>query len=377
MSETKEIIITSDKIHTDEYLVNMGPQHPSTHGVLRLLVRLEGEIVHNIQPHIGYIHSGIEKMSESLSYPQVIHLTDRMDYLSAHMNNEAVALCIENALQVEVPERVKYIRTIMSELSRLASHQLWWCVMGMDLGALTTFFYGLRDREHILDIFEETCGARMTLNYSIPGGVMFDIHPNFQKRVKDFILEFRKKLPEYDKLLTGNVIFQERTKDIGYLSLEDAIAWGVTGPSGRGSGFSCDVRKHQPYSAYPLVKFEEKLDTKGDTFTRYRLRMEEMHESLNIIEQLIDNIPEGDYAVKMKGVVKLPEGEFYQRVETARGEFGVYIVSDGKKNPYRVKYRSPGFSNLFALNKMAAGHKIADLVAIMSTLDLVIPDIDR
>ncbi len=377
MSETKEIIISSDKIHTDQYLVNMGPQHPSTHGVLRLLVRLEGEKVHHIQPHVGYIHSGIEKMCESISYPQIIHLTDRMDYLSAHMNNEAVCLCVENALQVEVPERVKYIRTIMDELTRLASHQLWWCVMGMDLGALTTFFYGLRDREHILDIFEETCGARMTVNYNVPGGLMFDIHPNFQKRVKDFIVEFRKKLPEYDKLLTGNVIFQERTNDIGYLSKEDAIAWGVTGPSGRASGFSCDVRKHQPYSAYPLVKFEEKMDTKGDTFTRYRLRMEEMYESMHIIEQLIDNIPEGDYAVKMKGVVKLPEGEFYQRVESARGEFGVYIVSDGKKNPYRVKFRSPGFSNLFALNKMAAGHKIADLVAIMSTLDLVIPDIDR
>jgi NADH-quinone oxidoreductase subunit D len=377
MSETKEIIISTDKIHTDQYLVNMGPQHPSTHGVLRLLVRLEGEMVHNIQPHVGYIHSGIEKMCEALSYPQIIHLTDRMDYLSAHMNNEAVCLCVENALQVEVPDRVKYIRTIFDELSRLASHQLWWCVMGMDMGALTTFFYGLRDREMILDIFEETCGARMTLNYSVPGGVMFDIHPNFQKRVKDFIKEFRKKLPEYDQLLTGNVIFQERTNDIGYLSLEDAIAWGVTGPSGRASGFSCDVRKHEPYSAYPLVNFQEKLDTKGDSFTRYRLRMEEMHESLRIIEQLIDNIPEGDYAVKMKGVVKLPEGEFYQRVESARGEFGVYIVSDGKKNPYRVKFRSPGFSNLFALNKMAAGHKIADLVAIMSTLDLVIPDIDR
>ena len=361
MSEIKEIIISTDKIHTDQYLVNMGPQHPSTHGVLRLLVRLEGEIVHNIQPHVGYIHSGIEKMCESLSYPQVIHLTDRMDYLSAHMNNEAVCLCVENALQVEVTERVKYIRTIMDELTRLASHQLWWCVMGMDLGALTTFFYGLRDREHILDIFEETCGARMTLNYSVPGGVMFDIHPNFQKRVKEFIKEFRKKLPEYDELLTGNVIFQERTNDIGYLSKEDAIAWGVTGPSGRASGFSCDVRKHQPYSAYPLVQFEEKMDIKGDTFTRYRLRMEEMYESLHIIEQLIDNIPEGDYAVKMKGVVKLPEGEFYQRVETARGEFGVFIISDGKKNPYRLKFRSPGFSNLFALNKMAAGHKIADL----------------
>ncbi|MFA5972737.1 MAG: NADH-quinone oxidoreductase subunit C [Lentimicrobiaceae bacterium] len=377
MAEIIEKIVTLDEIKTDEYFVNMGPQHPSTHGVLRLLVKLEGEIVHNVEPHIGYIHSGIEKMTEALSYPQIIHLTDRMDYLSAHMNNEAVCLCIENALQVEVPERVKYIRTIFDELQRLASHQLWWCASGMDLGALTAFFYGLRDREEILDIFEETCGARLTLNYSVPGGVMFDIHPNFQRRVKAFIKNFRNKIPEYDNLLTGNIIFQNRTKGVGVLSKEDAIAFGVTGPTGRASGFSCDVRKHHPYSAYPYIKFDEKLGTDGDSFMRWKLRMDEMRESLNIIEQLIDNIPEGDYATKMKAVIKLPEGEFYQRVETARGEFGVYIVSDGKKNPYRVKFRSPGFSNLFTINHIAKGWKIADLVAIMATFDLVIPDIDR
>lgn len=377
MPEIKEIFINSDNIQTENYVVNMGPQHPSTHGVLRLLVRLEGEIVLNIQPYIGYIHSGIEKMCESLSYPQIIHLTDRMDYLSAHMNNEAVCLAVEDALQVEVPERVKYIRTIMDELMRISSHQLWWSAFGMDMGALTSFFYGLRDREDILDIFEETCGARITLNYNTPGGVMFDIHPNFQRRVKEFIKKFRRKLPEYEQLLTGNVIFQERTKGIGYLSKEDATAYGVTGPSGRASGFSCDVRKHHPYSAYPLVKFNELTSEVGDTFTRYDLRVKEMYESMDIIEQLIDNIPEGDYALKMKGVIKLPEGEYYQRVEASRGEFGVLIISDGKKNPYRVKFRSPGFSNLFALNKMSKGFKIADLIAIMSTLDLVIPDIDR
>ncbi len=377
MAEILERIVTDDEIKTDEYLVNMGPQHPSTHGVLRLLLKLEGEIVHNVEPHVGYIHSGIEKMTEALSYPQIPHLTDRMDYLSSHMNNEAVCLLVENALQVEVPDRVKYIRTIFDELQRLASHQLWWCASGMDLGALTAFFYGLRDREDILDIFEETCGARLTLNYSVPGGVMFDIHPNFQTKVKAFIKKFRTKIPEYDKLLTGNIIFQNRTKGVGVLTKEDAIAFGVTGPTGRASGFSCDVRKHHPYSAYPLVKFEEKLGTDGDSFMRWQLRMDEMRESLNIIEQLIDNIPEGDYAVKMKGVVKLPEGEYYQRVETARGEFGVYVVSDGKKNPYRVKFRSPGFSNLFAINHIAKGWKIADLVAIMATFDLVIPDIDR
>lgn len=377
MADIIEKFVTTDEIMSDEYLVNMGPQHPSTHGVLRLLLKLEGEIVHNVDPHIGYIHSGIEKMTEALTYPQIIHLTDRMDYLSAHMNNEAVCLCIENALQIEVPERVKYIRTIFNELQRLASHQLWWCASGMDLGALTAFFYGLRDREGILDIFEETCGARLTLSYSVPGGVMFDIHPNFQSKVKAYIAKFKKILPEYDKLLTGNIIFQNRTKGVGVLSKEDAIAFGVTGPTGRASGFSCDVRKHEPYSAYPYIKFDEKLGTDGDCFMRWKLRMDEMWESLNIIEQLIDNIPEGDYAVKMKAVIKLPEGEFYQRVETARGEFGVYIVSDGKKNPYRVKFRSPGFSNLFAINHIAKGWKIADLIAIMATFDLVIPDIDR
>ncbi len=355
----------------------MGPQHPSTHGVLRFEVSLKGEMIKKVVPHCGYIHRGIEKMCERDTYPQIIHLTDRMDYLSAHINNEAVCLCVENALEVEVPERVKYIRTIIGELNRIASHQLWWCALGMDMGALTTFFYGLRDREKILDIFEESFGSRLLHSYNTPGGLMNDIHPNFQKRTKDFINYFRKKLPEYDQLLTGNVIFQERTKGIGVLSLEDAIQYGITGPSGRASGFSCDIRKIEPYSAYPKVSFKEILSTAGDTFARYKARIDEMWESMNIIEQLVDNIPEGDYTVKMKAVIKLPAGEFYQRVEAARGELGVYIVSDGNKTPYRVKFRSPNFSNLFIIDKLAAGFKIADLVAISGSLDLVIPDIDR
>lgn len=360
-----------------EYVINMGPQHPSTHGVLRLVVSLKGETVISVQPHIGYIHSGIEKMCESLAYPQIIHLTDRMDYLSAHINNEAVCLTVEKALQVEIPERVKVIRTIMAELTRIQSHQLFWATFGMDLGALTTFFYGLRDRELILDIFEETTGGRMIVSYSCPGGLMYDIHPNFQKRVKDFIKYFRKKLPEYDQLLTGNVIFRERTKNIGRLSLENAISYGVTGPSGRASGFASDVRKLEPYSAYDRVTFKEITHTEGDTYTRYWCRMQEMWESMDIIDQLIDNIPEGPFAVKMKPVIKLPEGEYYQRVETARGELGVFIISDGNKTPYRVKFRSPNFSNLSVLNEIAHGFKIADLVAIGGSLDLIIPDIDR
>lgn len=361
----------------EEYVLNIGPQHPSTHGVLRLVASLRGEIVTNIEPHIGYIHRGIEKMCESLTYPQIIHLTDRMDYLSAHINNEAVCLNVEKALEIDIPDRIKIIRTIMAELTRIQSHQLFWATFGMDLGGLTCFFYGLRDREKVLDIFEETCGGRMIVSYNCPGGLMHDIHPGFQKRVKEFIEYFRKTLPEYDQLLTGNVIFRERTMGIGKLTLGEAIAHGITGPTARASGFSCDVRKKEPYSAYDRVKFNEVLFTEGDTYHRYLVRMDEMRQSMDIIEQLIDNIPEGPYAVKMKPIIRLPEGEYYQRVETARGELGVYIISDGNKNPYRVKFRSPNFVNLSVLNMLSKGFKIADLIAISGSLDLIIPDIDR
>jgi NADH-quinone oxidoreductase subunit D/NADH-quinone oxidoreductase subunit C/D len=374
----KEVInLPVKNVEEEEYHINMGPQHPSTHGVLRLVVSLQGEIVKSLKPHCGYIHRGIEKMCEKDTYPQIIHLTDRMDYLSAHINNHAVCLLVENALEVEVPERVKYIRTIIDELNRIASHQLWWCSFGMDMGGLTCYFYGLRDREKILDIFEESFGSRLLHSYYTPGGLMMDIHPNFQANVKAFIKYFRKKIKDYDDLLTGNMIMQMRTKGVGLLSKEDAISYGVTGPSGRASGFSCDVRKHHPYGVYDKVDFKEILGTKGDTFERYMMRMNEMHESMRIIEQLIDNIPAGDYSAKMKAVIKLPAGEYYQRVEASRGELGVYCISDGNKTPYRMKFRSPNFSNLSALDHISRGVKIADLVAIGGSLDYVIPDIDR
>jgi NADH-quinone oxidoreductase subunit D len=360
----------------EPYILNIGPQHPSTHGVLRFETCLEGEAVKWLRPHCGYIHRGIEKMCEKLTYPQIIHLTDRMDYLSAHINNEAVALCIENAMDVEVSDRVKYIRTILAELSRIASHQLWWSAFGMDLGALTTFFYGLRDREKILDIFEETTGSRLIQSFITPGGLMNDVHANFQKRVIEFVRYFKTKLHEYDDLLTGNVIFRERTMGVGVMTKEDAIDYGVTGPSARASGFKCDVRMIAPYSAYPFVKFNEISYTAGDTYHRYLVRMKEMWESLGIIEQLIEEIPSGETMLTLKAI-KAPKGEYYQRVETARGELGVYVVSDGGPSPARIKFRTPNFSNLFIMNKISAGHKIADLVAISGSLDLVIPDIDR
>ncbi|MEO6166577.1 MAG: NADH-quinone oxidoreductase subunit D [Chitinophagales bacterium] len=360
-----------------DLIINIGPQHPSTHGVLHLVITLNGETIKNVEPHLGYIHRSIEKMCESLTYRQFIYVTSRMDYLSSHINNHGCALCVEKGMQIEIPERAQVIRVLMDELTRLASHQLWWGAMGMDIGALTPFFHAFREREMINDIMEETCGARLTMNYMVPGGVMADIHPDFQKHVKEFIAFFKTKIDEYDELLTGNVIFINRMKGVGKLSKEDAVSYGCTGPVARATGVNCDVRKLYPYEVYGKISFEEATQTGGDCLARYNVRMKEMRQSLSIVEQLIDNIPEGDFQAKTKAVLKLPKGEFYSRVETARGEFGVYIVSEGGTTPYRIKFRSPGFSNLSALNHMAKGAKIGDLIAIMGTLDLVIPDIDR
>ncbi len=367
----------TDNIKTQEYFLNMGPQHPATHGVLRLLLHLNGEIVENAELDLGFVHRSIEKMCERLTYPQIIHLTDRLDYLSSHMNNEAVALLVEKALGIEVPERVKVIRTMLSELTRFASHALWYGVIAMDIGAITPFMYGFRERELINDIMEETCGARLTMNYNIIGGVRYDLHPNFQQKVKNFIAHARKKLPEYDKVLSNNIIFKKRLQGIGIVNKEDAVLYGLSGPTARGSGVNCDVRKVHPYSAYDRVNFNEITFNEGDSYARYRVRIREMWESLAILEQLVDNIPAGDFRVKTKAVIKLPEGNYYQKVESARGEFGVHVVSKGEKFPYRVKFRSPNFANLSALNEMVRGYKIADLVAVLSSIDIVVPDIDR
>lgn len=360
-----------------DLVINIGPQHPSTHGVLHLVVTLRGETIQKVEPHLGYIHRSIEKMCESLTYRQFIYVTSRMDYLSAHINNHGCAMCVEQGLQLEIPPRAQVIRVLMDELTRIASHELWWGALSMDLGAFTPFFHAFRERETINDIMEETCGARLTMNYMVPGGVMYDLHPNFQKRVKDFMKLYKLKIGEYDELITGNIIFQNRMKQVGVLSKEDAISYGCTGPVARGSGVSCDIRKLYPYEVYDQLQFDEVLETKGDSFSRYLVRLREMNQSISIVEQLIDNIPEGDFQAKTKAVLKLPKGEYYSRVETARGEFGVYIVSEGGTTPYRIKFRSPGFSNLSALDHMVRGGKIGDLIAAMGTLDLVIPDIDR
>ena len=375
--QTEIIKDTTDLGPDGELVINIGPQHPATHGVLHLVVTLNGETIKKIEPHLGYIHRSIEKMCERLSYRQFIYVTSRMDYLSSHINNTACALLIEKGMQIEVPERAKVVRTILNELTRIASHELWIGAMAMDLGAFTPFFYAFREREMITDIMEDTCGARLTMNYIVPGGLMYDIHPNFQTKVKAFVKQFKEKVTEYEDLVTGNVIFQSRTKGVGVLTAEDAISYGCTGPVARASGVSCDMRKIAPYDAYDRVEFDEVIETAGDSFARYIVRIKEMNQSIRIIEQLIDNIPEGEFVGKTKNVLKLNKGEFYQRVETARGEFGVYIVSEGGTTPYRIKFRSPGFSNLSVLDHIAKGSKIGDLMASMGTLDLVIPDIDR
>lgn len=371
--KNRETILFGD----EEYVVNIGPQHPATHGVLRFRVSLEGEIIRKLDPNCGYIHRGIEKMNENLTYPQTLALTDRLDYLGAHQNRHALCMCIEQAMGIEVSERVKYIRTLMDELQRIDSHLLFYSALCMDLGALTAFFYGFREREKILDIFEETCGGRLIMNYNTIGGVQADLHPNFVKRVKEFIPHMRGIIHEYHEVFTGNIIAQSRLKGVGVLSREDAISFGATGGTGRASGWACDVRKRMPYGVYDKVDFKEILYTEGDSFARYMVRMDEILESLHIIEQLIDNIPEGPYQEKMKPVIRVPEGSYYTAVEGSRGEFGVYLESRGDKMPYRLHYRSTGLPLVSTMDTICRGAKIADLIAIGGTLDYVVPDIDR
>lgn len=363
---------------TEEYFVNMGPQHPSTHGVLRLVLQLDGENVKEVIPVLGYVHRGMEKKCECIGYRQQVHLTDRLDYLCALMNNWAISHAIEKAMKVELNERIQVVRTIIAELQRIQSHQLWWGVFGMDLGAFTPFLYGFRDREKITAIFEDTIGARLTMNYIQPGGLMFDITSDFAQKVKDFIKYFKPILNEYDDLFSGNIIVQERLRNIGILDAATAISIGTTGPVLRASGVPHDLRKIEPYGVYSQVQFDVPVGTIGDSWDRYQVRMQEMRESIKIIEQLIDNIPEGKHMVMKFGAkIRIPEGVYYSEMETARGIYGNFIVADGSDKPYRLHMRTPNFNNLWSLVRMAPGLRIADLVTILSSIDIVVPDIDR
>lgn len=361
----------------DDYIINIGPQHPSTHGVMHFRTALDGEIVKKIDVHSGYIHRGIEKLCEGMTYPQTLHFTDRLDYLSANINRHALCMCVEKAGGIEVPERAQYIRTIMDELNRISSHLLAWSAQTNDLGATTAFIYGMREREHILDIFDKTCGGRLIINQNVIGGVMFDIYNDFQKDVKAFIPYMREKLKEYDRFFSHNVIALGRMVGIGKLQTADAVSYAVTGPAGRASSWSCDVRKYQPYALYDKVDFKEIIRSEGDSYARYMNRLDEIEESLKIIEQLIDNIPEGDHCAKTKAIIKLPEGEYFQGVEAGKGLFGVYIESRGDKTPYRMKFRSPSMALVSVMPLICKNEKISDFIGIGGSMDYVIPDIDR
>jgi NADH-quinone oxidoreductase subunit D len=369
-------------IKTEEMVLNMGPQHPSTHGVLRLELVLEGELIRDVIPHIGYLHRCFEKHAEVMTYPQVIPYTDRMDYLASMYNEFGYALAVERLMEIEVPERVEYIRVIMGELQRIASHLVALGTYGADIGAFTPFLFCFRDREKILNLFEITCGARLLYNYIWVGGLSHDIHPDFIRLTKDFIKEFRPNLKELNDLLTFNQIFVDRTANVGILPPDIAINYGVTGPNLRASGVKWDLRRDDPYSVYDKFDFEIPVGkgekgTVGDCWDRYYMRILEMFESLKIIEQAIDNIPEGDVSSAIPKRIKPPEGQIYSRVENPRGELGYFIISDGSVNPFRVKVRAPSFVNMEVFGELCKDHLVADVVAILGSIDIVLGEIDR
>lgn len=361
----------------DDYVINIGPQHPATHGVLRLQTILDGEIIKKIYPHLGYIHRGIEKISESYTYPQTLAFTDRMDYLSATINRHALVGVIEEAMEVELSDRIKYIRTIMDELQRLNSHLLFYSCCAQDVGALTAFIYGMRDREQVMNVMEETTGGRLIQNYYRIGGCQADIDPHFVQNVKKLCAYIKPMFKQYHDVFTGNVIMENRFKNVGVISKEDAISYGCTGGTGRAAGWKNDVRKYHSYGVYDKISFDEITYTHGDSYDRYMVRMKEMEQSVSILEQLIDNIPEGEFYIKQKPIIKVPEGQWYFSCEGARGEIGVYLDSRGDKSPYRLKFRPMGLPLVAAMDDMLRGEKVADLIAVGASLDYVIPDIDR
>jgi len=382
MALTTENIETESGLKTEEMILNMGPQHPSTHGVLRLELKLEGEIITKVIPHIGYLHRCFEKHAEAMTYPQVIPYTDRMDYLASMYNEFGYTIGVEKLLGIEIPERVEYIRVIMGEFQRIASHLVALGTYGADIGAVTPFLFCFRDREKILSLFEMTCGARLLYNYIWVGGVSHDLHPDFIRLAKEFVVYFKPKIKELNDLLTNNRIFIERTANVGILPLDTAINYGITGPMLRASGLKWDLRKDDTYSVYNKFDFdipvgEGTVGTVGDSWDRYYVRVLEMEQSLRILEQALDQIPEGDVSSAIPKRVKPPVGQVYSRVEGPRGELGYFIISDGSVNPFRVKVRGPSFVNLAIMDELCKGHMVADIIAILGSIDIVLGEVDR
>jgi NADH-quinone oxidoreductase subunit D len=370
-------------LRSEEMIINMGPQHPSTHGVLRLELVVNGEIVVDMIPHIGYLHRCFEKHCEHMTnYQQVIPYADRMDYVAAMSSEFGYVVAAEKLLKIQLPERVEYIRVIMAEFSRIVSHLIAIGTYGMDIGAFTPFLYCMRDREHVLDIFENACGARLLYNYMWIGGLSHDVPPNFVDKVKEFCTYFRPKIKELNDLLSYNKIFIERTANVGVLPGDVAINYAVSGPILRGSGVKWDIRKNDPYSVYNRFEFDIPVGrglkgTVGDCWDRYMVRIHEMEQSVNIIEQAVAGLPAGDVQSAIPKRIRPEAGEVYVRTETPKGELGYYIVSDGTASPFRVKVKAPCFVNLSALPAMCRGAMIADVVAILGSIDIVLGEVDR
>ena len=398
-------LVSDRAIEGETMLLNMGPQHPSTHGVLRLLLELDGETIVNCIPDIGYLHTGIEKNMEAKTYQKAEVMTDRMDYLNTVGNNLAYCLAVEKLVDLDVPERAQVIRVVLTELQRIASHLVWLATQSLDLAAQSMFLFCFREREAILDILELVSGQRMMTTYIRPGGLWRDVPEAFYETVDTFVAEFPKRIAQYEGLLTKNPLYIDRTKKIGVISAEDAVAWGLTGPTLRGSGVAYDLRKERPYSGYEEYEFEVPTRSVGDVYARYEVRMEELRQSLRIIKQGMKRLkeskgapvrsnnrkyvppPRSEIGVSMEALIhhfklwtegfNAPKGYVYFPVESPRGELGCYLESDGGPKPYRVHFRTPSFLHLQALPKLSEGHMVADLVAIIGSIDIVLGDADR
>ncbi len=362
--------------------VNMGPQHPSTHGVLRLLLKTDGEIVEQATPHIGYLHRGLEKIAERVTYPQFTPFTDRLDYLASMNCNLAYALTVEKLLNIEIPRRAQIIRVIMAELNRISSHLIAFGSFSSDMGAFTPFLYGIREREFINDLFEMVCGNRLTYNYIRIGGVSKDIPDGFIEKTKEFLDYFPAKLKEYNEVLSYNAVFIKRLANVGVITTDQAIEYGLTGPNLRASGIKWDLRREEPYLIYNELDFDVpigkgEMGTIGDSWDRYMMRIYEMGQSARIVGQCLDMLSQGDFTAKVPKVLRVPQGEVYVRAENPRGELGFYLISDGSVKPYRLKIRAPSFANLSILPLLAKGVMIADIVALIGSLDIILPEIDR
>ncbi|HEX6545314.1 MAG TPA: NADH-quinone oxidoreductase subunit D [Bryobacteraceae bacterium] len=360
-----------------ELVLNMGPQHPSTHGVLRVILKLDGERVTGLECVIGYLHRGVEKIAENRTYTMFVPYVDRMDYVAAVSNGLGYCLAVERLISVEAPRRAQAVRVILTELNRIASHLLWLGTHALDIGAISPLFYTFREREEILKIFENYCGARLTTHAFRIGGLQYELYEGFEQQVRAFCEYFKPKLDEYHKLLTKNPIWVDRLRGIGILTVEDCKQYSVTGPLIRAAGLPWDLRKAQPYSGYEQYEFDIPTGSNGDSYDRYLVRMAEMRESLRIVEQAVERIPTGAILARVPKVLKPPVGEVYVSIEAPKGELGYFIVSDGTVQPYRVRVRPPSFLNLQSLHKMAMGALVADVVAIIGTIDIVLGEVDR